>query len=243
MKLAFLLVFFALFTHAQRDSARMIPLIGVHAGGQIPSGDLVRRFGPDLSVGGNFLLKTRKNWVFGIEYDYMFGRNVKEDVLSQLKTAEGYVIDNNGNPADIRVTQRGAALHLLAGKVFRLPSVNANSGILIWVGAGALQHKIKLYDAQQSVAAIKGTLANGYDRLTGGFSVTQFVGYLFLSESRMLNFYFGIESYQAFTKSLRKLNYDTGMYDTAQRLDILTGLRFGWILPLYRKTPNEYYTY
>jgi hypothetical protein len=113
---------------------------------------------------------------------------------------------------------------------------------MISIGGGYLQHKIKLYDAQQKIAAIKGDLVYGYDRLTSGFSLKQFVGYLFLSENRFVNFYAGIESYQAFTKSVRKFNYDTGLPDTDGRVDLLTGIRLGWILPLYKKKPNEYYT-
>jgi hypothetical protein len=109
------------------------------------------------------------------------------------------------------------------------------------VGAGYFQSKIKLYDAQQKIAAVKGDLVYGYDRLSSGFSVTQFLGYMYLSDNRLLNFYFGIEGYQAFTQSVRKLNYDTGLPDTKKRLDMLYGLRFGWILPLYKKTPNEFY--
>jgi hypothetical protein len=110
-------------------------------------------------------------------------------------------------------------------------------------GAGVMQHRVKLYDAQQKVAAIKGHLGEGYDRLTIGFSLTQFVGYLFLSEYRLVNFYAGFEFYEGFTKSVRKFNYDTGMPDTAPRLDGLAGFRFGWILPLYKKKPDDFYYY
>jgi len=109
------------------------------------------------------------------------------------------------------------------------------------VGFGYLQHKINLYDAQQKIAALKGELKYGYDRLSNGLVISQFVGYMILSKNRLLNIYMGIESAQAFTKSVRKFNFDTGLADTKQRLDILTGLKFGWILPLYKKTPNEFY--
>jgi hypothetical protein len=102
---------------------------------------------------------------------------------------------------------------------------------------------VKLYDAQQKIAALSGELVRGYDRLSGGPSLTQFVGYLFLSQRRMVNFYFGVEFYEAFTRSYRQLNYDTGLRDTKQRTDILTGFRFGWLLPLYKKRPDEYYFY
>jgi hypothetical protein len=112
---------------------------------------------------------------------------------------------------------------------------------MVHVGVGYLQHKVNLYDAQQKIAAIKGDLKHGFDRLTSGVSLSQFIGYLFLSESRFLNFYTGFEFYQAFTKSVRQLNYDTGLTDTKKRLDVITGFKFGWILPLYKKKPNDFY--
>ncbi len=234
-------MFSAFMACAQIDSAIRIPLVGVHFGGQLPMADLNKRFGPNLVSGLSFTMKSKKNWLYGARFDYMYGRNVKEDVLKSLKTPEGYVVDNAGFPADLRVSERATAFYIFGGKVLPLASANPNSGLMVTLGAGYLEHKINLYDAQKQIAAIKDNLKYGYDRLSVGFSVSQFVGYLFLSENRMLNFYFGVDCSQSFTKSVRKVNYDTGLSDTGRRLDILTGLRFGWILPLYKKTPNDFY--
>jgi hypothetical protein len=242
IRIIVLCLFYA-FGKAQVDSAISVPLVGIHFGGHLPYGDLASRFGPNLNVGGQFLYKTSRNFLLGAEANYLFGRNVKEDVLTQLKTPEGYVIDNNGYPADLRITERGLTLHLVFGKVLKLASANPNSGLMITVGAGFFRHKINLYDAQRNIAAIKDERIYGYDRLSGGFCVSQFIGYMFLSQNRLLNFYAGLESYQGFTKSVRKINYDTGLPDTRQRLDILSGLRFGWVLPLYKRKPSEYYYY
>ena len=238
----FILIFLAaLSCRAQLDSAIGVPLVGLHFGAHLPGGDMVKRFGPNLAVGSQFLYKTRKNFIYGVEVNYLFGRNVKEDVLSQLKTPEGDVVDNTGFPADLRITERAVTLHAVFGKVFRLASANANSGLMFNIGIGVMQHKINFYDAQRNIAAIKDERAYGYDRSSAGISFTQFLGYLFLSENKMLNFYFGFDCYQSFTKSLRKLNYDTTLPDTERRLDILTGMRVGWVLPLYKKRPNDFY--
>lgn len=241
MRFTLLFIFLSFFAKSQIDSAIMAPLVCIHVGGQLPGGDLVNRFGANLNAGGSFMLKTKKNWIFGIESNYMFGRNVKEDVLRQLKTENGSIIDNEGYPADVRITERGLGVHLIFGRIFKFLSRNPNSGLMVTVGGGYLQHKVNLFDAQQKVAAISGDFVYGYDRLTNGASTSQFLGYLFLSESKLLNFYFGFESYQGYTKSVRKLNYDTGLPDTQQRLDVLYGFRFGWILPLYKKRPNDFY--
>lgn len=242
MRFLTLFIFCSFFSFSQTDSNKtFVPLVSIHFSGHLPAGDLAKRFGPNLNIGGSFMVKTKRNWVFGLESNYFFGRNVKENVLTQLRNSDGFIIDNEGLPADLRITERGFGIHLTGGKVFDFLSANPNSGLMVSVGAGYLQSKIKLYDAQQKIAAVKGDLAHGYDRLSGGFSLTQFVGYMFLSDNRFLNLYFGVESYQGFTHSIRKLNYDTGLPDTQKRLDMLFGLRFGWIVPLYKKTPNEFY--
>lgn len=247
MKFLIILLFsISHFCKAQSDSAIAVPIVGISVGGQLPAFDLAKRFGPNLSAGALFMYKTKRNWVFGFETNYMFGKNVKEDVLKQLKVDFGEqqgmgIIDNEGYYADIRITERGLGSSFFAGKVFNFLSANPNSGLMINLGIGYIQHKINLHDGQQKNASINGTLKYGYDRLTNGIALNQFLGYLFLSENRLLNFYFGFEATQAFTKSVRKFNYDTGLPDTQRRLDGLFGLRFGWILPLYKKKPNDFY--
>jgi hypothetical protein len=241
MRLVILGLFLSVLAKGQIDSAMAVPLVGIHLGGQLPFSDMADRFGPNLEAGGSFMYKTRKNWLIGAEFNYGFGRNVKENVLTQLTNPDGFVVDNEGYPADIRVTERMMGIHVSFGKIFKVLNPNPNSGIMVSVGVGYLQHKINLYDAQRKLAAIKGDLAYGLDRLSSGLSLSQFVGYMFLSENRMANFYFGFDCYQGFTTSVRKVNYDTGLPDTRKRLDVLTGFRVGWILPLYKKKPAEYY--
>ncbi len=226
---------------AQQDSSIAIPLIGINLGGQLPFGDLSQRFGPNLKAGGAFLYKTRANWLVGAESGYFFGRNIKENPLNHLKNADGFVIDNEGYPADVRVTERGFTIHAQFGKLFVNKSDGANSGLMITLGAGYMRHKINIYDAQQKVAAVRGNLKKGLDHLTAGWSSSLFLGYLHLGDNQLLNYYAGLELYQGFTKSLRGVNYNTGTPDTQLRLDILAGIRFGWILPLYKRSPNTIY--
>jgi hypothetical protein len=241
MRLIIALLFVSFLGKAQIDSALAIPLIGIYVGGQVPFGELANRFGPNLNAGGTFMYKTKKNWVYGIEINYMFSRNVKQNVLTQLTNKDGFMVDNAGYPADLRLTERGLGVHLLLGKVFKVLNANPNSGLMVNFGAGYLQHKINLFDAQKQVAAVKGDLKNGYDHMTLGASISQFVGYLFLSDNRLLNFFFGFEACEAFTKNIRVVNYDTGLPDNHLRLDMLGGFRAGWILPLYKKKPNDFY--
>jgi len=241
MRLTTLIIFLSVFANAQMDTAVTVPLFGVNFGGQVPFGDLANRFGLNLRAGGSFLIKTKKNWVYGVDAFYMFSKNVKEDVTKNLKNAEGQVTDNEGYPADLRITERGVGVHAQFGRVFNFDKELPNSGIIVTVGVGYLQHKINLYDVQRRIAAIHGDLIKGYDRLSGGISYSQFIGYLHISENRFLNYYLGFEFYETFARSFSKVNYTTGLPDTKQRFDGLVGFRLGWILPLYKKQPKEYY--
>jgi hypothetical protein len=245
MRFKFILIFF-LFTTAVSaqlisDTCKNVPMITVNFSGQKPYGDLADRFGENLSIGGSFLFKHRKTWIVGAEGAYFFGKNVREDVIAQMKTSESFVIDNEGFPADLRVTERGFNAYVIIGKVFPKLGTNPNSGLVTNFGFGYLQHKIKLYDAGQKVAAVKGDLAKGYDRLSGGFAMQQFIGYMYLSNNRLVNVIAGFEFHEAFTKSYRGFNYDTGLTDTKQRTDLLIGIRLSWILPLYRRVQDFYY--
>ncbi len=216
-------------------------MVGVHFSGQLPKYDLEKRFGPNLSAGASFTWKTKRNLLFSVEGSYFFGNNVREDVVSSIRNDKGQITDNEGYPADLRLTQRGWNIYSNVGYVISKLGHNPNSGVFFTVGGGWMQHKVNLYDANKKVAAVNGDLKKGYDRLTGGFALTQFVGYKYISNNRIANCYFGFEFYEGFTQSLRGYNYDTGLADTQKRFDMLIGFRFGWILPLYKRTKDFYY--
>jgi len=216
-------------------------MVGFHGSGQLPKYDLEKRFGSNMSAGMTFSWKTKHNILFGCEGSYFFGNHVKEDVVANMKNEDGFIVDNEGYPADLRLTERGWNIYATLGYVFSKWGNNPNSGIFVTIGSGWTQHKIKLYDANQKIAAVSGDLQKGYDRLSGGIGLTQFIGYKYISNNRLANCYAGFEFYEAKTKSLREFNYDTGLRDTKKRLDILIGFRFGWILPLYKRTKDFYY--
>ncbi|MBC7383054.1 MAG: hypothetical protein H7296_08685 [Bacteroidia bacterium] len=230
-------------TQAQsvKDSTVRILMIGFHFSGQLPQKDLAKRFGPSLSAGATFTWKTKQNLLFSVEGSYFFGKNVREDVVANMRNSDGVITDNEGYPADLRLTERGWNIYGNIGYLISKLGNNPNSGLFFTMGAGWMQHKVKLYDANQKIAAVKGDLKKGYDRLSGGLGFTQFVGYKYISNNRLANCYFGFEFYEGMTQSMRGFNYDTGLADNQKRLDVLIGFRFGWILPLYKRTKDFYY--
>ena len=85
-------------------------------------------------------------------------------------------------------------------------------------------------------------MKKGYDRLSNGISVGGFAGYLYLSNNRRINFFTGIDYLYTRTVNRRGYNYDEMSYDSEKRDDILFGVRFGWIIPIYRRVAQEFYT-
>lgn len=227
-----------------KDSAISIPFIGVSYSYQIPAGDLVNNYGPNSNLGGSFLVKTSKNWIYGIDGSFLFGSNVKDTtVLDNIKTSQGQVIDQDGKYAEIFFYERGYSLSARGGKIFSFKKPNANSGIIFLSGIGFLQHKMRIEVTGNTVPELTSEYRKGYDRLSNGLALSQFLGYQYLGNSRLINFFGGIEMMAAFTKNRREYNYDTMEYDNKKRLDLLYGIRFGWILPLYKKLPKDFYFY
>ncbi|HEY1040878.1 MAG TPA: hypothetical protein VGF30_15790, partial [Bacteroidia bacterium] len=151
-----------------KDSSLFIPMTGLHLSGQLAAGDLQKRYGNTMSVGIPFMIKTKKNWIFGIEGSYFFGKKVKENSLSSLQTDEGSITANDGAPGRLRINERGLNIYLKGGKILPFANANKNSGPLVMVGAGYMQHKINIYDIGKSLPQLKGDLKKGYDRLSGG---------------------------------------------------------------------------
>jgi hypothetical protein len=204
-------------------------------GAHMPGGDLAARFGNSFSpeVGLGYFLENG-NWIIGASWQYYFGSTVKEDVLQGLRTAEGIIIGNDRAPAEIGLRQRGFYAGGQLGKVIALSPVNPRSGLRIQLGAGLLQHKIRVQkDPLRAVPQTAGDYAKGYDRLSNGLALQQFIGYHIMSNDGRINFYCGFEFSQAFTRNRRDFDFATLQVDRVERFDTLWGLRAGWVLPFY----------
>lgn len=227
--------------HNIKDSSIFTPLISFNYAFQLPGGDLSERFGANSNLGFSANFKLKSQWMIGLDYNFMFGNRVKEyGILDSLRTDNGYIINNNGQPAQILLFERGHAVYLTFGRLFPVWGPNPNSGIFAKIGVGYLQHKIRIEHNNDNVPPLNGDYKKGYDRLTSGLMVNQFIGYQYLSNSRLLNFYAGLDFQQAFTQNRRSYNFDTMEQDTSERLDLLFGIRVGWIIPIYKRAPKDF---
>ena len=205
-----------------------------------PGGDLVKRFGNNSSVGGSILYKFGKNWMLGIDGIFLFGGKVKEDSLfKQLENGNGEIIGEDGLPVIINLFERGFFIGGKLGKAIPVLGSNANSGLFFSITGGLLQHKIRIETRGGDVPQLNKEYKKGYDRLSNGFAVSEYIGFLHLDKKKLLNFHIGIECTQAFTKNRREWNFDTLQKDETQRLDLFFGIKIGWILPVYNKRKGD----
>lgn len=234
------------FATSRKDSAIAVPMLQISYAVQVPmGGDLASRFGIAHNIGGGFGYKTRSNWIFSVGASYVFGDDVKnrESLLSELVTPDNIIIADNGGPAIVNIGQAGFEVNVKVGKIMPFLRPNKNSGPLLSIGAAFMEHWIT-YDVEgNNIAQLRGDRLKGYDRLTNGMMLNQFIGYHYQGDTRLLNFYGGFEFSQGFMGNRRS-------YDIPEQRKIdpnLTyfqfGFRVGWVLPFYKRDQNEYYYY
>jgi hypothetical protein len=225
----------------ERSNEGHVLLANFLYGGHLPGGDLADRFGENSSAGGAVDFLTKSNLIVGVQSNFYFGSNVHTDVLENLRDEEGAIFGDNGGIAELRLRQRGFYIGGHIGKIFPVSSTNARSGIRLTLGGGFFRHKIRIQDDPQVfVPTLSGDYKKGYDRLTNGFALTEFIGYQYLAKNRRINFLAGFEFTQGFTEGRRSFNFDTRTGDTGQRLDLMFGFRIGWTLPFYiGENPDE----
>lgn len=229
----------------EQDTAYAVPMIAAAIGGQLPSHDMAERFGPSFSVGPTFLYRTNQSYLFGLDFNFIYSDKIKNEqsILASISTSEGYIIDGNGVYAEYFLQERGFTLMAKAGKIFPIFGPNQNSGLMLMGSAGMMQHRIYIYSRENTAPQLVGDYKKGYDKLSNGLALGEFVGYMHSSDNGRINFFAGLEFTQAWTKSRR--DYDFGLMgkDTSTHFDALWGIKAGWIFPISRTTKREYYYY
>jgi len=245
---AIILILFSETLMAQKTRGKILPqnpafLFGFEYGFNLLGGDLAQRFGPNLKVGGSLsFMPQNKNYHFGIKASYYFGDTVKQDVLAHLRDQNGYILGINYEYAQVKLRQRGFETSAFASKVFPFGGQNSRTGLRVDLGLGIYQHWIRLQDDFVTAAQLNDPYDKGYDRMSNGASLTQFIGYQYMSENKRINFYVGLELLQAFTKNRRYYDFATMGVDTESRTDLMYGIKAGWILPIYmEKSPETIY--
>lgn len=205
-------------------------------------GDLNDRFGNFNAVNLSCSYKTNKNWLWGAQFDFIFGNKVKEkNMLRNIATPDGFIIGGDGLLIDPTYNMRGFLSSIHFGRILPI-GYNNNSGIAVTTGLGLMQHRVLIsLERNTSSYALDKELTRGYDRLSNGLLWHNSVGYTHLSNKGLMNFFGSFDFGVASTQSRRSFDYDSGETNKTNRLDGFWGIRVGFILPLYPKIPPEFY--
>ncbi len=249
MKFKIFILFFLVtqVTIAQRrskDNKGLVLLANFSVLGQVSGGDLKTRFGNNTALGiGSELVTQKGNWIFGGEFAYLSGKKVKEDPVTTLYNIEKQIYGSDLQATSVFFRQRGYWAGGYVGKLIPISANNQRSGIRVTIGLGHMQHKIRIQDDTQTIVQFDAGYDRGYDRLSGGLYLSEFVGYQILSKNRRINMTIGFDFMQGFTKSMRDWDWDKKSKDTTARKDLLSGLRLNWSLPFYigEKSEEIYY--
>lgn len=225
-----------------KDTSIYAPIFSVSYAHQLPGIDLKNRFGNNHNIGFSSGIKLANNWNYEISASFLFSTNVKDTtIIDHLQNNQNWIINQFGEESIVLIQQRGQTYSFKVGKLFNVIGPNPNSGIIFKIGAGWLRHKIRIDNENDQIPQLSQQYLPYYDRLSSGFQLYQFIGYQHMSNNRLTNFNIGFEFYEGFTKGRRDYQIDTMEPANELRKDLLYGLRFGWIIPVFRQAPNDFY--
>ncbi|MCS6819071.1 MAG: hypothetical protein NZ522_03900, partial [Chitinophagales bacterium] len=200
---------------------------------QFALGDLAKRFGGNSNIGATLTYHFLNRWHIGVEGGFLFGNNVRENtILDSLATATDgnsakFINALDNSLLSVQLQQRGWCAKLIGGKTIILnkkqDALN-HSGLLVLTGLGFLEHKILIDVSEEVLPQLNKTYRKGYDRLTNGFMLSQFIGGILLKQGKWISFYAGVQADVAFTKNRRPWNFDLYAADKSNRIDMLIGL-------------------
>ena len=211
----------------------------------IPSFDMKDRYGISHAVGAGYTFVFKNKWLLNLEGNFLFGNNIKNagDILSSITTRDGHIISQSGTYSQVALSERGYTFGLKTGKLITFGKPEQNSGLLLMTGAGMIQHKIRIDVSDNTAPQLRKDYKKGYDHMCNGPALTEFIGYQYLSEAKRINFFAGLEFTFAWTQSRRAYYFAEMMKPNESRFDMLTGLKIGWVIPIYGKSGHEYYYY
>lgn len=176
-------------------------------GWSISTGDLKNDYGGMGEMGGGLLYQNQKKWLFGLNFSYFFGSNVKKDPIPNLRTPDGGVVGTDGSFATFEVFQRGFMFPMVQlGKTFwpgKPSKFNSLGGITAMIGGAWFQHWTHIRDLSKKTPQFSGSYLDGYDKMRSGPGFGAWLGYLYLPEHGKINFHLEAGYFLALTQTKR----------------------------------------
>ncbi|MBO7489377.1 MAG: hypothetical protein J6T88_03770 [Bacteroidales bacterium] len=233
------------------------PIFGFNFGTIIASDNLSTDNGmhdlyvsPYLNYGLEAGYKFKSNWIATVEGNLIFGNKLRH-YAQRSPAAFSYdtvpfVIGTNGSDANVSCYNRMLSLRIGGGKIITLGEKNPNSGLLLRLYGGIMQQKTIFKMNDVNAPQLQGDYARLYDHKRRGVTLTESVGYWFMSNhSNFFNFYISFDVTQCWNHSVRAYVIDEVMDlhgpDNTKYFDLFYTIKISWMFPLKGKTAYDYY--
>ncbi len=211
---------------------------------QFPFGNMADRFGFNSLFGMQIAYKMKKNWIIGVEGGFLFGTKVREYyILDNISTSTGQLVSQNNDLITMQPQEQGFNLKFNVGKVIPFSEKYPDAGLLLMTGIGFLEHKIALNVKANSLPQLDKIYRKGYDRMSNGPVISQFVGGIFLERKRFVSFYGGVQFDVGFTQGRRNFDFYSAAPLKDKRIDMFLGIKVGWVIPVFLQTSEKEYFY
>lgn len=213
-------------------------LLRVGGGFYLTGADLAKGFPQFASLPAGLYYKSGKNLTLGVNYTPFWGNKVSyTNLFGDMLGPSGEILDQNGFPTIIRYYMRGNSTTFTVGKL-----IGGRPGkpgkFEIALGAGFMQHYVKMkFDAGRT-PQLEGQYAQGYDRLTNGLQLVQHFRWHYLNPET-ISLFAGLDISQGFTQNRRSWNFGDFGPDKSRHFDFYTGLSAGIIIPLSLKSQAQ----
>ncbi len=227
--------------HIYGQEKSSVKWIEFRYGLHFPLEDMSERFGTSSDIGvcieaAGFQRKV----FFGADGVFIFGSVVREDVLAGLRSFDGSIVGIDGKPGDINLKERGFYVGFNVGKIFPTSAKVQNlTGFRAQLGAGLMQHKIRVQDNFKTIIPLLKENLKGYDRLTNGPAMHLALGFQYQNPKNNFHFNIMADLYGARTRSRRDFDNSSGGYLADKRTDILAGFSLGYVVSITRNTRPE----
>jgi hypothetical protein len=220
-------------------------IICLNYNGQFPFGVVAQRFGFNSIFSAELLYKTKYNWLIGANGGLLYGTRIKQDyVLNNIANPAGQFVTQYNDVTSINLGEQGFNIQATFGKIIPLGKKYPNSGILLMTGFGMLQYKISINVRATELPQVSPEYKKGYDRLSNGPVISQFVGATFMARRKYFCGYAGAQFDLAYTADRRPYDF----YLMAPLKDpgaaMFLGIKIGYIIPIFlQASEKEYYYY
>jgi hypothetical protein len=211
---------------------------------QFPFGHMADRFGFNSLFGMQVAYKVKKNWIISVEGAFLFGTKVRENyVLDNISTSTGQFINQSNGLVRVTPQEQGFNTKLTIGKIIPFSEKYPDAGLLLMTGIGFLEHKIVMNVKEKDLPQLSKTYRKGYDRMSNGPVISQFVGGIFLERKKFISVYGGLQFDVGFTQGRRNFDFYSQAPLKDKRIDFFLGIKIGWVIPIFTHASDKEFFY